>query len=489
MALVKSLQLNRFACPDCRGDLGQISENDLQCRGCHQHFAICSGVPSLLPGGTAVPPFEASLAVSVLIMARNEAGNLGHMLTEMRAVLEDLEIEYELVVIDGQSKDATAEIAKNHGGRVFVQEKTGYGNGFREGLRRCRGQYILTFDADGSHDPNYIRVLWQHRDRAELVVGSRYIDRGEAWMPVSRVILSRALNIFMTTTLDIAAQDVSSGFRLYHRSALSGIELEGRDFDVLIELLVKIKLEGYRVLEVPFLYKPRLEGASSARLFRFAVSYLTSAWRLWRVRNSTSTADYDGRAYHSRIYPQLYWQRRRYKIVNRFLDGAYSGILDVGCGSSKIIQSLPGAVGLDFSLRKLRYVRTTNPLVVHGSVLALPFKNESFDIVLCSQVIQHIPETDVAIKELLRVLKPGGRFILGTSDFGSWQWPLIEGVYKRMIPDGYAEEHIDPLTRENVVAMVEGMGADFLDEDFILKAEWVGLFRKRTTRPPNAQAG
>jgi dolichol-phosphate mannosyltransferase len=469
---------SKFACPDCRAPLHRV-ELEFRCEKCETSFACPSGIPSLMPGGTAAFPQDSELELSVFIMARNEGPNLPGLLKEMHTVLDDLQVNYELVVIDGNSTDSTVEAAKSAGAKVYVQEKPGYGNGFREGLSRCKGKYIITFDADGSHDPHFIRVLWQHRDTADLIVGSRYVSRGEAWMPFSRVILSRLLNGFMTSVLSFPFKDISSGFRLYRRSALQGIELKGRDFDVLIELLSHMVMEGFRIQEIPFLYKPRLDGHSKASLFRFAVSYASATWRLWRVRNSIATADYDSRAYNSRIYPQLYWQRKRYRIITRMMEGACSGILDVGCGSSKIIQSHPGSVGLDFSFKKLRFLRETNPLLVHGSVFNLPFQDESFDTVICSQVIEHIPDTDVAISELLRVLKPGGRFILGTPDFGSWQWPLIERVYERVIPGGYAEEHINPLTRDDVVAMVESMGATYLEEDFICRAEWVGLFQKR----------
>ncbi len=469
----------RLVCPDCRADL-ESSDHGYICEACSTRFEVRSGIPSLLPGGSAVIGVDSGMTLSVLILARNEGPNLRVLLREMKEVLKDLDIEFELLVIDGNSTDSTVETAQELGARVHVQERPGYGNAFREGLERCGGRYILTFDADGSHDPNYIRVLWRHRHRAELIVGSRYVSRGEAWMPQSRRVLSRALNIFMTKLLAIPLEDGSSGFRLYTRAALQDIELQGRDFNVLIELLVKMRLEGHRILEVPFLYKPRLEGVSKANLARFAVSYLRSAWHLFRQRNSIDAADYDSRAYNSWIWPQRYWQRRRYEIIMKMLDRQTSDILDVGCGSSKIIQSTPGMVGLDFSLRKLRYLRETNPFLIHGSIFGLPFPDQCFETVICSQVIEHIPDTEKAVTELLRVLKPGGKFILGTPDYAGWQWPLIESVYERVIPGGYAIEHITHLTRDGVVKMVENLGAEYLDEDFICKGEWVGLFRKKS---------
>lgn len=466
-----------LVCPHCRGEL-KLDPVTAKCLACSRIYPGENGFPSLLPDPTEGPPSDHEVALSVLVMTKNEGENLRRALGQLVPVLQDLAVSHELVVMDGHSQDDTVAVAESFGARVFKQERPGYANAFREGLRLCKGEFIFTLDADGSHDPGFLRGLWPQRDSGELLIGSRYVPRGEAWMPLYRLLLSRVLNLFMGKVLSIPVRDLSSGFRLYRRSCLERIELCGQDFDVLIEILVKLYLEGYRIREVPFLFKPREQGRSNVKLARFAVSYARAAGRLWRERNSILACDYDCRAYHSRIWPQRFWQRRRYDIIMGMLAGRSSSILDVGCGSGKVVQSLPGAVGCDFLARKLRYLRLTNPLLVHGSVFALPFRDQAFDSVICSQVFEHIPNTEGAVSELLRVLKPGGQLILGAPDFGSWQWPLIEKVYARVVPGGYAEEHIPPLTRDSIVALVERLGATLLQEDDILKAEWFGSFRK-----------
>lgn len=473
------LKLLRSPCH--RADLDTRGET-LRCASCGAAYPLVDGVPSVIEG-QQIPLTEASEAVevSVLILARDEQGNIGRQLQETAAVLDDIGVRFELLVVDGNSRDGTVEEALSAGARVERQREPGYGNAFRQGLSLCAGTWILTLDADGSHDPNFLRAVWAQRESAEVVIASRYAG-GEARMPYSRQLLSRFLNGFVGRLLALPVKDLSSGYRLYRRSALADLELVGRDFNVLIELLTKLYLRGYGVREVPFFYKPRGEGRSKAVLLRFAGSYLGSCWSLWRIRNSTEAADYDGRAYRSLVYPQRYWQQKRFEILTRMLAGQNSGILDVGCGSSKIIQFLPGAVGLDSNLSKLRFIRRFHTQIVHGTLRGLPFADETFQTVICSHVVDRIPDTTSALSELLRVLKPGGRLILGAPDYGGWQWPFIERIYQRVTPAGRSRDRHTHLTRDGLVHLLESLGATCLEEDYILKAEWMGMFRKNQPR-------
>jgi len=93
-------------------------------------------------------------------------------------------------------------------------------------------------------------------------------------MPLDRKVLSRVLNRFFASGLGLPVRDLSSGFRIYRTRVLRSLACQGRNFDVLEEILVKAYAEGWRLAEIPFTYYPRESGSSHARVVRFGVDLL-----------------------------------------------------------------------------------------------------------------------------------------------------------------------------------------------------------------------
>jgi ubiquinone/menaquinone biosynthesis C-methylase UbiE len=321
--------------------------------------------------------------------------------------------------------------------------------------------------------------MWRAKSDAEIVIASRYTPGGSADMPLSRRILSHILNMVFTRGLSLPVKDVSSGFRLYHSSTVSTLDLKSSDFDILEEVLVKCYAQGWNIKEIPFHYYPRKGGVTHAKLVQFAISYLKTFKRMWSLRNSIESADYDARAYNSVIPVQRYWQRKRYKIITGMAQDT-GAILDIGCGSSRILGALDNVVGLDILMRKLRYARKYDKPLINGSIFNLPFKENSFDCVICSEVIEHIPADESTFAEISRVLKPGGRLILGTPDYGRWRWRFIEWVYQHVIPGGYAEEHITQYTHKALVELMGSMGYTLQRTAYILGSEMILQLEKAT---------
>jgi dolichol-phosphate mannosyltransferase len=416
--------------------------------------------------------------LSVIIPALHEGPNLALLLPLLSSVLDGLGICYEILVITREPDPQTREVTAQFAAKLVEQTAPGYGGALLTGFANASGTYWLTMDADLSHQPDFIGKLWQARNDAEITIASRYVKGGTASMPALRYVMSRMLNFFFSRGLDLPFKDMSSGYRLYKASALRGESYVARNFAILQENLVRGFAQGWKIQEIPFHYAPRQHGKSKAQLIGFAWDYLKAFWALWRLRNSIESADYDSRAYDSRIFLQRYWQRSRFRHITELIEGE-GRVLDVGCGSSRIIGALPpGSVALDILLRKLRFARKYSRHVVQGSGFALPFPDASFPCVLSSQMIEHVPKEPQVLDEMCRVLAPGGRLVLGTPDYANWEWVATEKIYERVVPGGYAHEHISHYTRRELIDTFEKRGFTLEATRYILRGELILAFRK-----------
>ena len=415
--------------------------------------------------------------ISVILPVVNEAENLSALIPRLIALLDRERLTYEIVVVDGASSDGTRETAEALGARVFAERRRGYAGALETGIAEARGDYVLTLDADQSHDPDFIVKMWRARTRADIVVASRYALGGVAYSGFVRRFTSWLLNATLRRMLSMPVRDMSSGFRLYRREVLASIELTATNFEVLEEILVKAYASGFSIVEVPFTYFPRGAGRSHAKLFSFGWKILRGSLPLWKIRNSLKSADYDERAFYSLIPPQRYWQRRRHRITVLWARGA-GRVLDAGCGSSLIVQSLNNVIGMDYNYAKLRFLRRYEIPLVNGSAFALPFKDGSFDCVISSQVIEHIAYDESIFSEMCRVLRSGGMLILGTPDYATIGWRIIEPIYGFLMPGGYKDEHITHYTLERLRQILARHGIVIEETAYIVRSELILRCRK-----------
>jgi dolichol-phosphate mannosyltransferase len=224
--------------------------------------------------------------LTIIIPALNEQENLRLLLPQIHDVLNDLAIQFEVIVVDGGSHDETQQVAAAAGARIVEQTERGYGGALIAGFAIAKAPYVATMDADLSHPPVFLKDFWAHRHEADLLVASRYVKGGRADMGGGRRVLSYILNRTYAGVLRLNLRDVSSGFRMYQRSALENLNLRARDFDALEEILVKVYVNGGRVKEVPFHYQARNSGKSHAKLVRFGWAFSKTLLRMWSLRNS-----------------------------------------------------------------------------------------------------------------------------------------------------------------------------------------------------------
>ncbi len=419
--------------------------------------------------------------LSVVIPALHEAENLTKLLPQLQQLLRNKDINYEIFIVDETADAETRTAVENNSCTLLCPQTKGYGAALKAGFQSANGDYIITMDADLSHPPIFLNPMWAARDQADIIIASRYILGGRAIMPGSRLVLSKILNQVFSRGLDLNLRDMSSGYRLYKAPAIKNRFYRSNDFDVLQEILVNALTEGFSVAEIPFTYEPRQHGSSHARVFKFGLKYIQTFFSLWKLRNSIASADYDARAYVTFMPPQRYWQRQRYKHITQMIRKD-TKCLDVGCGSSRILGALPeGSVGLDIQMRKLRYSRCYRKIFVNGSAMALPIQNESIKCLICSELVEHVPR-GIVLSELDRVLSPGGILILGTPDYSRWEWIVIEKLYKLILPQAYADEHITHYTfREITDEFVRNRGYIVETFRYILNSELIICMRKPAT--------
>jgi dolichol-phosphate mannosyltransferase len=415
--------------------------------------------------------------LSIILPVVNERNNLAVLIPRMRVLMAREQLDFEIVVIDGGSTDGTRAAATELGARVVAERRRGYAGALETGFAEARGNHVLTLDADMSHEPAFVSKMWRARNQADIIIASRYVHGGVVYSGLMRAWLSRMLNFSLRRLLSMPVRDISSGYRLYRREALSNLNIQSMNFEVLEEVLVKAYAQGFSVHEVPFTYFPRESGRSHARVLRFGMDLLSAALKLWTLRNSIASADYDDRAFYSIIPFQRYWQRARHRITTSWARGA-DRILDIGCGSSVIIQSLNNAVGMDVNLGKLRFLRRFGIPLLRGSAFALPFSDSSFDCVISSQVIEHIAYDETLFSELWRVLTPGGTLIIGTPDYATRGWRIIEPIYGHLIPGGYHDEHITHYTRESLSRILSRHGFEAEESAYVVRSELIMRWRK-----------
>ena len=431
--------------------------------------------------GVATPPAAARpraqpVELTVLIQDAGASSHLAFLLPQLLAVLSRLRIRHEILLLARGASALMLETANAHGARTIAVPPD-YGAALVTGFAHAAGEYVLTMDADLSHPPDFVAELWANREQADVTIASRYVPGGTADMARSRYVCSRLLNGVFSRGLDVPIRDLSSGFRLSRSVVVRDQHLTSRDFDILQQTIVQAFAEGWRVREVPFHYHPARTGISHRRVLPVGWAWIRTFGELWKLRNSILAADYDDRAHDSRIPLQRYWQRMRHRHVMDLIAGE-GAVLDIGCGSSRIIAGLPpGSVAVDVLQRKLRYARRFGKPLVRGSGFALPFADASFPCVLCSQVIEHVPKDSPILDELCRVLAPGGRLVLGTPDYANWQWVFIEKLYG-LVPGGYKDEHISHYTNRELVRIMGERDLGFEEERYILRGELIQAFRK-----------
>jgi len=205
-----------------------------------------------------------------------------------------------MLIVDDQSPDGTGAVAdalaSAHPGRIEVMHRTanrGLGRSYVDGIRVALQRpvdVICQMDSDLSHDPRHLGDLIAGTDRADVVIGARYIPGGAIvnW-PLRRRLLSRFANAYIRVITRLDARDCTSGYRCWRREALARVPLDrtgSEGYSFLVEMLFAASAAGLTCAEVPITFVERRLGES--KLSRAVL--LESAITPWRLIASRKTA-------------------------------------------------------------------------------------------------------------------------------------------------------------------------------------------------------
>ena len=198
-------------------------------------------------------------SVSVVFPAYNEEDGIGHAV-ETFGALDEVD---EVVVVDNNSKDRTADLAAEAGGRVVREPRQGYGNALQRGLQEATGDLVVMAEPDGTFVAEDVRKLLAYADNADLVLGTR-TTRELIWAEANMGFALRWGNWIVAKLLQLlfntpSLSDCGCTMRLIHRPALERfrdrLTVGGSHF--LPEMVILARLTGASIIEVPVTYRSR----------------------------------------------------------------------------------------------------------------------------------------------------------------------------------------------------------------------------------------
>ena len=209
----------------------------------------------------------------MIIPTYNEADNIQKIIPE---VLKNSspENEFNVLVVDDNSPDGTAELAESLNiSNVNVlkrEKKSGLGTAYLAGFKyaiKNNFDFVFEMDADFSHDPKYLKVFIEKiLEGYDLVIGSRYINGISVlnW-PLRRLIMSYLASVYTRIVTGLKVMDTTAGFMCYRVASLKQINLDevrSNGYSFQIEMKFKFYKRGYKIFEVPILFIDRREGES-----------------------------------------------------------------------------------------------------------------------------------------------------------------------------------------------------------------------------------
>lgn len=207
--------------------------------------------------------------ISIVIPTRDEEASIGAVLDELREAFAEAPTRYEIVIVDTLSRDETVAIAEEKGARVVREDRRGYGRAYRTGFAAAAGDIIATLDADwtypGSEIPRLAALL--EEEGWDFVSAERMTLLAPEAMGPDHRLGNGVLNWAAALLYGVRLRDSQTGMWVFRREILDRLVLQSDGMPFSEELKLEVMKRGFRFVEVPIRYRPRV---GDAKLRSFA---------------------------------------------------------------------------------------------------------------------------------------------------------------------------------------------------------------------------
>jgi len=219
------------------------------------------------------------MKLSVVVPAHNEQENIAEVIHKIEGFLK---IEHELLVVNDHSTDKTPEIvlglARQYPNLKLVSNplEGGFANALRTGFSNVKTEVVIPVMADLCDDLATIEAMFEKiNDGYDVVCGCRYTGKG-ARLGGSRVkgFLSRLGGRSIHYLSGIPTYDIANAFKMYRKKAIESIDIKAGSFEVSMEMALKAYYAGFKITEVPTVWRERTKGKSNFKVFKLLPGYL-----------------------------------------------------------------------------------------------------------------------------------------------------------------------------------------------------------------------
>jgi SAM-dependent methyltransferase len=424
------------------------------------------------------------LRVGIVVVAYNAADTLQATLDRIPDGLRQGIAE--IFICDDASNDQTFELAVDWAQRTEPRPRTtvirrtknlGYGGNQKAAYAEAIDHgldVVVMLHGDGQYAPECMPdLIAPFADPSvDAVFGSRMMDKGAArrgGMPLYKRVGNRILTAFENRVLGTELSEFHSGYRAYRTSLLRRIPFERNtdEFDFDTQIIAQIVQVGGRIVEVPI---PTYYGDEIC--YVNGLGYATDVVKdVLEFRLGTMGFGSAEWVQTPEEYSFKEGDGSSHAVMLEMLDGEEPcRILDVGCSggllAAKLRERGHHVVGVDIA--EVGNVRkNTDDFYVGNLEHGLPDEvGDDFDVVIAGDVIEHLSRPTVALRELSRVVRPGGQMIISVPNFGHW-YPRLRvvtgsfGYDRRGILD---DTHLRFFTRRLIRRTVTRAGLDILEE-------------------------